>query len=666
MLNTAHRPERKPSSSCGLRLIPVPESIISKRRSLRGWRAGWGWVLTALAPGLLSAAPAAPERPNILWITCEDTSPHFSFYGDRYATTPHLDRFARESVRFDNAFAYTGVCAPSRSCLITGVNPVRLGSHHMRSNTRLPETVKCFPEYLRRAGYYCSNNHKTDYNFPVPREAWDESSPRAHWRHRKPGQPFFSVFNITVSHQSGLFGTDEEHRRRTRRVPDQLRHDPARAPIPPFHPDTPEFRKDWARHYDNLTAMDIEFADRLAELEADGLAEDTIVFFFADNGTGMPGIKWYVWDWSVRVPLLVRFPKKWQHLAPADPGRSTPRLVSFVDFAPTVLSLCGLEPPPHMEGNPFLGERRAAAARYVFGGRHRMDASYDLCRYVRTERYHYIRNFMPHLPWGQYSHYGQSIASLRAWQELHRQGQLSGPPARFFQTPKPLEELYDQQTDPFQTNNLATSPSHQKLLRQLRSECVAWMKRTGDLGLLSEYELWQRARDRTPYEIALDPKANPLDALLEAAWTANQLDPAQMPKLIRLLRHPDCAVRRWGALGLAALGTNAAPALAQARAALRDESPDVRLAAAEVLANLGHDAEALAVLRPALKQDNEFIRLAALNVLHRMGRRALPALEDIRAAGYPPERTRRSHAANSVQRMVEYLPGLLANAPAAP
>ena len=623
-------------------------------------------LASAESPGAeqITQHPSEPSsRPNVLWITCEDTSPHLGCYGDDYAATPNLDRFAHQAVRYDNAFAYTGVCAPSRSCLITGVNPTRLGSHHMRSNTRLPEKVQCFPQYLRRAGYYCSNNSKTDYNFTAPRGTWDQSSPAAHWRNRPTGRPFFSVFNITVSHQSRLFGSDEQHRQATHRVPDPLRHDPARAPIPPFHPDTPEFRKDWARHYDNLTAMDVEFADRLAQLEADGLADDTIVFFFADNGTGMPGIKWYVWDWSVRVPMLVRFPKKWQHLAPAPPGGSTGRLVTFVDFAPTILSLCGVKPPAHLEGVPFLGETAAPPPKYVYGGRDRMGSAYDISRYVRNARYHYIRNFIPQRPWGQFSDYGQSIASLRAWQDLHARGALDGLPARFYQAPKPIEELYDQQADPFQTDNLAANPAHTKELLTLRAECVAWMKRTGDLGLLSEYELWRRAENRTPYEIAKDPKANPLDELLDAAWTANQLDPAQIPRLLQLLAHHDPCVRWWGLNGLAALGAKASPALADARAALNDESPDVRVAAAEVLANLGQDDEALRLLRAELKHDSEFVRLAALNALHRMGRRALPCLDDIRAAGVPPERTKQSHAADSVQRTVNYLPDLLLQRP---
>ncbi len=621
-------------------------------------------LITTTANGSAAASAKQSEpvsRPNILWITCEDTSPHFSFYGDPYGTTPNLDRFAQQAVRYENAFAYTGVCAPSRSCLITGVNPVRLGSHHMRSNTRLPGTVKCFPEHLRKAGYYCSNNSKTDYNFPVPPDAWDESSTQAQWRNRKPGQPFFAVFNITVSHQSRLFGTDEQHRRATHRVPDSMRHDPARVFIPPFHPDTPEFRKDWARHYDNLTAMDIEFGDRLAELEAAGLLDDTIVFWFGDNGTGMPGIKWYVWEWSDHVPLLVRFPKKWQHLAPAAPGGHTDRLVTFVDFAPTILKLCGVKPPAYLEGVPFLGEKVGPPPKYVFGGRDRMGASYDICRYARGERFYYIRNFMPQLPWGQFADYGQSIASLRAWQDLRAAGKLHGTPARFYQVPKPIEELYDQQADPFQTNNLATDPKHQKQLRKMRGECVAWMKRTGDLGLLTEYELWQRAKNSTPYEIAKNPKANPLNELLDAAWTANQLDAAQIPKLVKLLQQRDSSLRWWGAVGLASLGPKTAPALAEARIALKDEAPDVRIAAAEVLANLGYDNEALPVLRTELKQDNEFIRLAALNVLDRMGRRALPALDDIRAAGYSADRTKKSHGADSVTRMVKYLPDHIVN-----
>jgi N-sulfoglucosamine sulfohydrolase len=248
-------------------------------------------LLLAATPLALQASIAAPAaRPNILWITCEDSNPHLGSYGDTFAVTPTLDALAGEGVRYTQAFAYTGVCAPSRSCLITGVYPLRLGSHHMRSTTRLPAGLKCFPEYLRQAGYYTSNNVKQDYNFVAPKSTWDDSSNRAHWRNRAPGQPFFSVFNFTVTHQSQIFCDEDRYQANTRRLTPGQRRDPAKVPVPPIHPDTPEFRREWARHYENVTAMDYQVADLLAELEHDGLAGETIVFFFSDHGTGMPGV----------------------------------------------------------------------------------------------------------------------------------------------------------------------------------------------------------------------------------------------------------------------------------------------------------------------------------------------------------------------------------------
>lgn len=378
------------------------------------------------------AVAAEQGKPNILWITCEDTSPHLGCYGDAFARTPNLDALARQGVRYTRAFAYTGVCAPSRSCLITGVYPVRLGSQHMRSTTRLPEAVKCFPEYLRAAGYYCANNSKEDYNFATPPTAWDESSPKAHWRKRTPGQPFFSVFNFTVCHQSQIFCDEKGYEQNTRRLTPEQRHDPGKVTVPPFHPDTPEFRKEWARHYDNVTAMDYLAGDVLAELEKDGLAEETIVFFFSDHGTGMPGVKMFAWGPSLQVPLLIRFPKKWQHRAPAPAGGTTDRLVSFVDFAPTMLGLAGMTIPEAMQGVAFLGEKSGEPRELIFGGKDRQGECADTIRYVRDARFQCNRNFHPELPFGQFMSYAWQHASMRAWEQLHREGKLSGPPARFF------------------------------------------------------------------------------------------------------------------------------------------------------------------------------------------------------------------------------------------
>ncbi|NQT53943.1 sulfatase, partial [bacterium] len=299
--------------------------------------------LSAASAACAAARAAEPEapRPNILWLTCEDISPDLGCYGVDYARTPRLDALAKEGVRYTHAYGITGVCAPNRSCLVTGVYPSSLGSHGMRSATRLPARIKCFPEYLRRAGYYCTNNSKTDYNFPVPRTAWNESSRTAHWRRRKPGQPFFSVFNFTACHESQIRAPEKRYQANTRRLTPDQRHDPAKAPVPPFHPDTPEVRRDWARYHDNITALDYWVADRLKELADAGLADDTIVFFFSDHGAGMPGVKKWVWDAGLRVPFIVRFPAKRAPAAPGKPGTASDRLVSFVDFAPTVLSLAG-------------------------------------------------------------------------------------------------------------------------------------------------------------------------------------------------------------------------------------------------------------------------------------------------------------------------------------
>ncbi len=628
------------------RLLPLAQSL--------------AWIaVAAVAPkSAPAAAPLPSARPNILWITCEDTSPHLGSYGDTYAVTPNLDALAREGVRYTQAFAYTGVCAPSRSCLITGVLPVRLGSHHMRSTTRLPAGVKCFPEYLQAAGYYTSNNVKEDYNFATPRTAWHESSNRAHWRNRAPGQPFFSVFNFTVSHQSQIFCTEKKYQENTRRLTPAQRRDPAQVTIPPFHPDTPEFRKEWARHYENLTAMDYQVADLLAELARDGLADDTIVFFFGDNGTGMPGVKMWAWGPSIHVPLIVRFPPRWQHLAPAPAGSAVDRLVMFVDFAPTVLSLAGVPLPAHLQGSPFLGARAAAPRTFIFGGKDRQGECYDTVRYVRDHRFQYLRNFQPHLPYGQYMSYVWQHESMRAWERLHLEGKLTGPPARFFAPTKPVEELYDVERDPWQVHNLALDPAYAGELARLRRILLAQMRETGDLGLLPERELHVRAAGRTPYALATDPRGNPLEELLPAAELAGQRDAKNLPALTALLRSPDAAVRWWGATGLLALRERATPARAALTAALRDASPDVRLAAAEALAHLGSLDLSLPALRAALRENDIHARLSALIAARRLGPLARPLIDDIRAAQMKDPAHK--DATDYVGRMVGYLPAQLA------
>ncbi|MGH9631454.1 MAG: sulfatase family protein, partial [Bryobacteraceae bacterium] len=315
------------------------------------------------------ASAADKPRPNILWITSEDNGPHLGAYGDTYATTPNLDKLAARGRIYLNAWSNAPVCAPARTTIISGLYPTCTGSEHMRSMTRLPEGMKMYPCYLREAGYYATNNSKEDYNLEHTGKVWDESSNKAHWRNRKPGQPFFAVFNFTVTHESQV-----------RKRPHKAVHDPAKAPVPAYHPDVPEVRRDWAQYYDNLTTMDGQAGEVLRQLEQDGLAEDTIVFYYGDHGPGMPRCKRWPYNSGLHVPLIVYLPKKFRRLAPKEykPGGKSERLVSFVDLAPAVLSTAGIKPPSHMQGHAFLGEFQAPEQPHVFGFRGRMDERYDM------------------------------------------------------------------------------------------------------------------------------------------------------------------------------------------------------------------------------------------------------------------------------------------------
>ena len=622
---------------------------LTRRDFLRS--VGIGAVATAARASGAGRPPAPADRPNILWITCEDISANLGCYGDAYARTPQLDALAARAVRYTNAYGITGVCAPNRSCLITGVAPSSLGSHDMRSTTVLPEAIKCFPEYLRKAGYYCTNSSKTDYNFAVPKTAWNETSRTAHWRKRKAGQPFFSVFNYTLTHESRIRQAAQSFQKATARLTAEQRHDPAKAPVPPFHPDTLEVRRDWANYHDLITALDYEVADRLRELADAGLAENTIVLFFSDHGAGMPGCKKWVWQSGLHVPLIVHVPEKLRRWAPGKAGSVCDRLVSFVDFAPTMLSLAGTPIPKHMQGTAFLGSQAGPPRKYVYGIRDRMAERYDTVRVVRDKRFQYMRNFQPHLTWSQFVSYTEEMPTMKVWRRLAEEGKLTGPAARYFQPTKPVEELYDNAADPHQIHNLAGTPEHRATLKRMRGECDAWMKRTGDLGLLPEYEFHRRAAGATPWDVGQDPATNPVDRLLEAADLAGAMDAANANKLAALLKDTEPAVRWWGAVGLTALGKGAAPAADALTAALKDDAPNVRIAAADALCNLDRHDEALPVLMAGLQHASPFIRLRALNVLDRIGEKARPALPQIEAAG----KGVKGHAAEFMRRMASYV-----------
>ncbi len=613
-------------------------------------------LLLGLSISAFAMAAEAPRgRPNILWLTAEDISPNLGCYGDAYAVTPVLDEFAREGVRYTHCFGITGVCAPNRSCLITGVYPWRLGSQGMRSTTRLPAEVVCFSELLRRAGYYCVNNAKTDYNFPVPGAAWDACNGKAHWKNRPADTPFFAVFNHEVSHEGQIRAAPAVRAKRRAQLAPEQRRDPAKAPVPPYHPDTTEVRSDWAQYYENISTMDGQVGEKLRELEAAGLAEDTIVFFFGDNGAGMPGVKKWVWEDGLHVPLIVRFPPKWRHLAPGAPGSATDRLVSFVDFAPTVLGLAGVAVPQAMQGSAFLGPRAGPPRDVVVAGRDRMAERFDCVRVVRDGRFQYLRNFMPHLSWSQFISYTEEMPTMQVWRRLAETGGLTGPAARYFEPAKPAEELYDCTADPRQVRNLAADPAHRATLERMRVRCEAWMCETGDLGLLPEREMELRSEGATPWALGADPARNPVSALLAAARDANAGDPTLIPALKTLLGAGEPALRWWGTVGLWHLGTNAAPAAVDLEKALGDPSWEVRLAAANAMISMGRPEAAIPVLRAALRHESALVRLGAINAIDRLGAGAVPLLDAVAEARMDGK----DHIAGYVNRMVEYLPARL-------
>jgi N-sulfoglucosamine sulfohydrolase len=435
-----------------------------------------------LAPG--EADASATERPNILCITCEDISPMLASYGDPLARTPFLDGLARDGVRFTRMFDVSGVCAPSRAALITGMYPTAIGADNMRTfGTGMagiepyeavpPPAVRPFTEYLRAAGYYTTNNAKTDYQFRAPLTAWDENGPKAHWRNRPPGAPFFAVFNLEVTHESQVWA----------RAGEPLTVDPARVVLPPYYPDTPVVRRDVARVYSNIEVMDRQAAALVEEVERAGLAARTIVIFFSDNGGPLPRGKREVLDSGLHVPFILRFPGR-DHA-----GTVVEDLVSFVDVPATILSLAGVPVPAHVQGRAFWGSQKGPPRQYVFAARDRMDEWTDAVRAVRDRRFEYVRNYRPDLPEYQDVAYRRQMPLMQELLRLRDEGALDAAQARWFRATKTREELYDTETDPYELHDVATDPASAGVLARLRSALDGWIRETGDRPGRPEIEL---------------------------------------------------------------------------------------------------------------------------------------------------------------------------------
>ncbi len=557
---------------------------------------------------------AAAERPNILWLVSEDNGPFLGCYGDAQARTPTLDKLAGQGVLYERCFTMP-VCAPSRFTLISGMYPTTCGpAQHMRAQGKIPSWLKGFPAYLRAAGYHTTNNAKTDYNAPVNiNEAWNASGKQAHYRNRPAGQPFFSVFNHEVSHESCLFPQNEPSL-----------FDPATMRIPPYQPDTPEMRADWARYYTRIAKLDSQIAARLKDLADSGEADNTIVFYYSDNGGVLPRSKRFLQESGTHVPLIVYFPPKWRHLAPAAPGSRIKDPVHFIDFAPTVLSLAGVEIPAYMQGRAFAGAAKAGPNEYVFCTRDRMDERYDMMRSVVGSRWMYIRNYRPDLAYVQPLSYMFQARGYQSWAGVARAAKLT-PATAMFWGEKPTEELYDMLADPDSVHNLAADPAHAETLGNMRAALKKRVLANMDNGFLPE------GSPLEGYDASRVPGVYPIERVFTLATIASERNPANLPRLIESLGDPNESIRWWAAQGCTMLRDKAAGAEPALRQRLDDPSGAVQVAAAEALARLGKVDSAMPVLLRWVGQAAAPpSAVQAANVLDRLGEAVRPALPGLK------------------------------------
>ena len=440
-----------------------------------------------------TAAEATAQRPNILWLIAEDLSPDLGCYGNRLVTTPNLDRLAAEGVRYNAAFTTAPVCSASRSAFMTGMYQTTIGAHNHRSHRDdgfgLPDGVKTLPDWFRQAGYFTANiveiderlkgTGKTDWNFAIEGKPFDGRR----WDELKSHQPFYAQVNFSETHRT--FKHCPEHP-----------VDPAKVTLPPYYPDHPIARQDWALYLETANVLDQKIGRVLAKLEADGLADNTVVIFFGDHGRPMVRAKQWCYDSGLHIPLIIRWPKDFPQPAQFAPGMENDQLIAAIDFGPTSLAIAGAAKPPKMQGRVFLGPDADPPRQYVFAARDRCDETVFRIRTVRDGRYRYIRNFMPERPFLQINRYKEtSYPMVPLMRKLGAEGKLTPVQSRLLEPYRPAEELYDTENDPYEIHNLAASPDHQDVLRRMRAVLEQWIDRSGDAGRVREspeiLEYWE-------------------------------------------------------------------------------------------------------------------------------------------------------------------------------
>jgi N-sulfoglucosamine sulfohydrolase len=565
-------------------------------------------IMAVTVPLQLLAAEGA-KRPNILWLVSEDNTILLGCYGDKHAKTPTLDGLAAAGVRYEQARAPAPVCAATRTAIITGRYAPSIGTQNMRSKQPLSEDVIFWPELLRAAGYYTTNNAKTDYNTSSDRtkQAWNESSKNAHYKNRPAGAPFYAVFNFEITHESNVHKSDKV-----------TKTDPASVEVQPYLPDTPTVRHDIAQYYDRLATLDGQLKKMIEELTAEGVADDTIIFYNSDHGGVLPRSKRFLYANGTQVPLIAYYGKNFAHLAPQAVGTSCADLVNLIDIPPTVLSLAGIKPPAFFDGRAIAGEFKASTRPFDYSYRDRMDEIYDCSRSVTDGKLLYIRHYMPQVPSGMHLDYLWKQPAMRNWAELFAAGKLNAVQSAFFMK-KPVEELFDLKTDWHCTVNLATDANYKADLEKLRVANQEHLARIRDTAFLPEPLMATVRGNLTPGAYASDDSRYPIKELVTLV-DRMQIEGHQAA-MVTALSSANASMRLWAIIASQELAT--APVNLDIAVALNDAQPMICVAACEALLRRGDHADAKATLSKILIETKEWsVRLAALNVIARLKNQA--------------------------------------------
>lgn len=568
------------------------------------------YLLPALFFLLFWGCKPVPEKPNILWITAEDITTMLGTYGDPNARTPHLDAFAEKSVKYTNAYATAPVCMPARSAIISGIHAVSLGTQHLRSDVDIPGFIPRFPKLLREAGYFVTNNDKEDYGF-TDTTIWNYSSKKAHWRLREDeSQPFFSVFNLGITHQSGIFGNDSVYHKRIEKYLSKIeRAKPEKIQLPTYFPDSPEIRKLWARYYTNIRILDVQFQEILDQLEEDGLTENTIVFFYADHGTGMPRSKRALYDSGLKVPMLIHVPEKYAAALNMFPETVNHNMVSFIDLAPTVLELAGVEKPDIMQGQTFISTLDVAESAFVYGSSDRVDEAYEMARTLRTPKFRYIRNYLPFTPLLQPNFYSDQSAIMQELHKFKENPDLTPAQQTLFAEKRQPEELYDVENDPFEVKNLAHDPKYKNVLDELRQKTKQEILRIYDTGFMPEPEMNRLSEKSTPYEIARNEELFPLAEILNTCDLMINPD-VSADEIIQKMNDENGFVRYWAVISAESLEKYQPEILAQLHQMLNDDFATVQIEAAKTLIKAG-ETNAVGKILEYMQGENDQLLLYA-------------------------------------------------------